>query len=319
MGGKWVWAFLAVLILAVAAVVCFGIFYGSGIIPVNTTDNSSGVLPGNETNTSITPGNSSSNSTNNQSGSGENATANHGLDAETKLRAERLTSLFENDNIELQYGYAENLGDGRGITCGRAGFCTGCGDAYEVVRLYDKKNPGNVLSGYLPELERLNIADDSSDTSGLEGFIEDWKYAANDPLFRESQDEISDKLCYNPAMDYADMIELKSNLAKAILYDTIIQHGNGDDPDSMIALLNRAEEGAGGTPKSGIDEATWLKKFLEVRRADLAHAYGEETRDEWAQSVSRVDVFSEILNAGNLELNGPIKIMAEDYRGRTIP
>src|SRR5437870_4798044 len=59
-----------------------------------------------------------------------------GLTVEQKRRAEQLTSLFENGRIELQYSYAEDLGDGRGITTGRAGFTTADGDALEVVTLY---------------------------------------------------------------------------------------------------------------------------------------------------------------------------------------
>ena len=38
--------------------------------------------------------------------------------------ADELVSAFENSTTEVQYGYAENLGDGRGVTAGRAGFTT---------------------------------------------------------------------------------------------------------------------------------------------------------------------------------------------------
>jgi hypothetical protein len=34
----------------------------------------------------------------------------------------QITSTFENSTLELQYDYVENIGDGRGITAGRAGF-----------------------------------------------------------------------------------------------------------------------------------------------------------------------------------------------------
>jgi hypothetical protein len=42
------------------------------------------------------------------------------VDAERKHRAAQITSTFENSTLELQYDYVENIGDGRGITAGRA-------------------------------------------------------------------------------------------------------------------------------------------------------------------------------------------------------
>ena len=53
----------------------------------------------------------------------------HRLTSDQKRRAEELTSIFENDTIELQYAYTEDLHDGRGITSGRVGFTTRDGDA----------------------------------------------------------------------------------------------------------------------------------------------------------------------------------------------
>ena len=102
---------------------------------------------------------------------------------EQKHRAEQITSLFENDTLELQYAYAENINDGRGITSGRAGFTTATSDAYAVVLLYAEKSPDNVLVKYLPRLKEL--AESGSDsTSGLDGYAAAWASAANDPVFR---------------------------------------------------------------------------------------------------------------------------------------
>ena len=55
------------------------------------------------------------------------AGADSGLTVVQKHRADQLISIFENGIPEIQYGYAEDLDDGRGITAGRAGFCTGWG------------------------------------------------------------------------------------------------------------------------------------------------------------------------------------------------
>jgi chitosanase len=41
---------------------------------------------------------------------------------------DQLTSLFENSTPILQYGYCEDIDDGRGLTAGRAGFTSGTGE-----------------------------------------------------------------------------------------------------------------------------------------------------------------------------------------------
>ncbi|ARX88391.1 hypothetical protein SMD44_07878 [Streptomyces alboflavus] len=69
--------------------------------------------------------------------------ADGGLSAEQRRRADQLVSVFENGTTKIQYGYAENLDDGRGVTAGRAGFTTDDGDALEVVRAYTDKKPDN--------------------------------------------------------------------------------------------------------------------------------------------------------------------------------
>ncbi|KIN28925.1 chitosanase [Bacillus subtilis] len=77
---------------------------------------------------------------------------------------------------------------------------------------------------------------------------------ANDKEFRAAQDKVNDHLYYQPAMKRSDNAGLKTALARAVMYDTVIQHGDGDDPDSFYALIKRTNKKAGGSPKDGIDE-----------------------------------------------------------------
>jgi chitosanase len=240
-----------------------------------------------------------------------------GLTPQQKRRAEQLISLSENDTIELQYGYAEDIHDGRGITAGRAGFTTADGDALKVVEIYTKKLPDNGLARFLPELRRL-AKEGSGDTSHLNGYVDAWKHAANHHAFRAAQDQVVDQEYYQPSAQYADDNGLNTALARAALYDTIIQHGDGDDPDGLPALLQRTQDEVGGTPKTGVDEKTWLRAFLKIRRADLAHAYDPTTREAWAQSVDRCDAFSQIAAESNYDLHGPIHVHTIDHDA-TIP
>lgn len=239
------------------------------------------------------------------------------LSGAKKKRAEQLTSLFENSTIALQYDYIEALGDGRGYTAGRAGFTSGTGDMFDVVKRYSKIAPASPLVHFLPRLEVLARTSDGS-IVGLDGIIPAWQAAAKDARFRAVQDTVVDVTYFAPAMRHADAVGAQLPLSRAALYDTIIQHGDGSDPDGLPALLEAARVAAGGTPKTGVDERRWLSALLVARRADLAHASDPTTRAVWAESVGRVDVLAQIASAGNYAFDGPLHVDSKDWKA-TVP
>jgi chitosanase len=222
-----------------------------------------------------------------------------GLTTDQRRRADQLTSVFENSTPTLQYAYAEDIGDGRGITSGRAGFCTGTGDALVVVKRYTARRPSNALVRFLPELRRL--ADTASArTTGLPAaaYEQAWRRAAADPTFRQVQDQVVDEMYFQPATQRADRLGLKTALAKAQLYDTAIQHG----VDGLDAIIATATKSAGGTPVRGVGERRWLRVYLAARLAVL------RADSAWADSVDRVHAYESLLAAGDLDLRGPIRV-----------
>ncbi len=236
-------------------------------------------------------------------------TATASLDSVHRLRADRLVSVFENSTIEIQYDYVEDINDGRGYTAGR-GFTTATGDVLSVTQDYLQSAPNDPLALYVPELQRLADAE-SSDTSNLQGFPDAWKAAAQTEAMKAAEDREVDRSSYEPALAHARALGIHTSLALAELYDAVVMNGDGDDADGVPALIHAATSRAGGTPKAGVSEHKWLQSFLTVRRADLAHAHDPETRKEWAKAVSRVDVFSDLLAAGNDDLDGPIHVGRE--------
>jgi chitosanase len=228
-----------------------------------------------------------------------------GLTAEQKTRAAQLISVFENDTPEIRYDYIEDLGDGRGYTAGRAGFVTNERDFLRVVENYTKEVPGNPLAVYLPRLKTLAHTHSGS-TDGLDGLPDAWKAAAGDPRFRGVQDRVTEAMYYRPALRRWNDLGGTAPLMLVVLYDTILQHGGGRDPDGLPALIRRANEAAGGSPADGVGERYWLDVFLHTRRKTLEHATNPETRDEWAESVGRCDALSQLLADGNLDFHGPI-------------
>ncbi|GGX73354.1 hypothetical protein GCM10010324_18250 [Streptomyces hiroshimensis] len=232
-----------------------------------------------------------------------------GLAPAQRRRADQLVSIFENGTPEIQYGYVENLGDGRGVTAGRAGFTTGDGDALEVIRAYTAKHPGNPLARFIPALER-SAADEGNDADALPEaeYIAAWKQAARDPDFRSVQDAQVDARYFSPAQRLADQLGLRSALARAELYDASVQHGNNSDPDGLPALVHRTSDRVGSPAQAG--ERAWLNAFFTTRLDDLRHPSNKDTQQEWATSVDRVECLRRIAATGNDNLKGPLTVTA---------
>jgi chitosanase len=240
------------------------------------------------------------------------------LPAAQKKRADMLISVFENATTELQYGYVENLGDGRGYTAGRAGFCSGCGDLLQVVEEYAKAVPHAPLAKLLPRLRE--VAKTSSDSvTGLEALPKLWADAAKDPKFCAAQDDVSDRLYYEPALKLAAKAGLKRDFSKVAIYEACIQHGTGNDADGVPAMMTAAAKIA-KTPARGGDEAKWLYQFLLIRKATLQNAHDPSTRQAWAESVGRADTMLDIFNSGNMDFKGMLTVSPYDKTtSYTIP
>ncbi|XP_054162216.1 chitosanase-like [Oppia nitens] len=238
------------------------------------------------------------------------------MTAQQKKRCEQFVSIFENDSIDIQYDYVENIHDGRGYTCGKFGFTTATGDAYELVQTYTSRKSDNPLAKYLPELKRLARLF-SNDTSHLDGFPEAWHQAVKDSQFIRAQDDVSARLTYLPAMKWAASAKITSALGKCTLYDCIIEHGDGDDGDSLGAIFNRTIALRKGVVKDADDEQYWIRAFLDMRLDDFDHPHDKINIDHqkgWHDdSVQRVYAMQTLLNQYNMDLNGPIHVKTKDH------
>ena len=218
---------------------------------------------------------------------------------------DRLVSVFENATLEIQYDYIQNLNDGRGYTAGRSGFTSATDDLLQVVTLYNKLQPNNPLSQFLPALHAVNGTDS---TAGLSGFAPLWRASIRDSYFIEAQNTINEQLYRQPARDLTNQLGLKLPLSKAAIYEAGIQHGYGDDFDSLNQIAHRASQKVGGTPSSGIDEKIWLFTFLNERKKDLLQPANKNTATEWRASADRANAMLSIYQIGNFGLEGVISI-----------
>jgi chitosanase len=212
--------------------------------------------------------------------------------------AMQLVSSAENSTLDwkAQYGYIEDIDDGRGYTGGIIGFCSGTSDMLALVRHYTKLKPGNVLEAYLPALQKVN---GTASHNGLGiGYELAWKTAAVDPVFQQAQNEERDRVYFNPAVGQAKADGLRA-LGQFAYYDAMVMHGPGNDAASFGGIRAAALKHA-RTPAQGGDESAYLDAFLDARVAAMK---SEAAHD----NVSRVETAQRLfLRAGNIDLIAPL-------------
>ncbi|SEK68491.1 chitosanase [Stigmatella aurantiaca] len=264
---------------------------------------------------------------------GENPGGTEGMTAHQKKVAEGLTSIWENDTPVIDYAYAENIHDGRGYTNGRAGFCTGTGDAILVVQCYKNLRSeanGNRLAKYMPGLTTINnrfLSTGQSQASTAEldsvgNWVSDWAASYTNTTtradFKSCQDKISDQLYYTPAMNAAKKWGLVKALSKAALYDAFINHGEWGALQFIKAAntaLGNSGQVAPAVGYNGITETAFLQKFLEKRRDTLA------SDSTWASAVDRVAAYEKARRRNNMDLATEVlnDVRARDCWGSSYP
>ncbi len=220
-------------------------------------------------------------------------------DAHAKEIAMELVASAENSTLDWknQYGFIEDIGDGRGYTGGIIGFSSGTGDMLDVVKAYTKAAPRNRLARYLPALETL-AASGSDAHAGLDGFVSDWRSTADDIQFRAAQNSIRDTEYFNPALLQAKADGLHM-LGQFAYFDAIVMHGPGADAASFGGIRSTAIKHA-RTPAQGGSETVYLQAFLAARKAVM--------RQESAHTdTSRIDTMqARFVASGNLTLMPPL-------------
>lgn len=209
-----------------------------------------------------------------------------------------LVSSAENSTVDYpkEYGYIEDIQDGRGYTAGLIGFTSATGDLLEVVEAYVALEPqDNKLASFLPALKK---AVDSDTHAGLgKPFVKAWKEAADQPAMHKAQNEIINKDYWNPAMDAA-LEDGLSVLGLYIYYDCLVVHGPGDDEDSFGGIRAQAMKNA-LPPARGGEQSVYLKSFLDAREAVMS-------KEEAHQDLSRIDVQRQFIKEKKWDLSLPL-------------
>ena len=223
-------------------------------------------------------------------------------------RMDRIISTFENSTPEIQYDYIEDIGDGRGYTAGRAGFTTATGDLLLAAERDVAIDSGSAFRTLLPVL-RERARDHDPSTLGLEALPAVWRAESDKVLFRRIQDRLVQDIYFEPVYRYAKRFKIQTILGFFCIYDAIIQHGAGRDPDGLGAMLERLQA-------QYPSEKARLLDFLRIRRETLIHPHDDATAREWKKSIGRVAVLRELVHAENFNLEGPIafRVNGGDFR-----
>ena len=219
-------------------------------------------------------------------------------------RVDQVVSVFEYGSTEVQYCTIEDIHDGRGYTAGRAGFTTATGDFYELILRYrklDKNSPFNPYESILKERAR----DMSSSVKGLEDAPLIWSKLCTTDLFKSAQDQLVEDFYKKPARLHMKDFDIKSSLGYLVFHDTILQQGDGQDPDSFNGVIAKMKT----KPAS---EKNFLIEFLKARAEILIHPHNTETGDVWKDSVDRAYALRKLVESEQFDLSQPFTLHVWD-------
>ena len=231
----------------------------------------------------------------------------------TEMQIDAIQSLVacpENSttNWPKAYGFAKWLGDGRGMTFGLVGFCSGTGDGVLVLEGTARRQPGHRLARYVAAMRKTR----GESRTGLAGLEEAVRASGADTAFREAQWEVASKLYWEFAAAYCQKRGkcaarpgpvLRSALAVGAMFDTALNHGGELSSFKHITDRMRSQEG---------DEGTWLKNFCEARRALLKSGYADL---DTSGTGDRASIWVKLVDERNWDLARPIDV-AKGYWGR---
>lgn len=223
------------------------------------------------------------------------------FDFDKKRIIKAILSVFETGTTFADYGVVTVLADGAGITYGAHQSTDGGESSLDKIVIRYIELGGVYADDLAPFLNRLeNDETTSADPNAIPAWVQSLmtileRAGDSDPLMAQAQEEVFESHYWEPAAKQADGMDLKTALAWLVCYDSTIHSGSRG-----IGIIRRRF--VEGPPSSGGDERAWVKAYLDARRQWLL------TIPHAASTVYRIDSMLALLEAGNWELNAPVKI-----------
>jgi chitosanase len=202
-----------------------------------------------------------------------------------------IVSIAENSTTRWwdNYGYCENIGDGRGMTVSLVGFCSGTGDLLWVFQQLQQINNQHPLLRYLRVLQMVN---GTNSTQHLHTLEQDLLKYQNDADWRKAVWRGILHFYWRPAMQFATGHSLHLPITKGFLFDLALHHG----ADAINRMADMVRTCAGGEA----DEQRWLMEMIAVRKNII-----QQSQD--LGPTDRCDMWYSILRANNLYLQRPLR------------
>lgn len=226
-----------------------------------------------------------------------------------------ITSIFESSSPEGRADAYQNQDSGI-VSYGKHQATLSSGNLEHVLNGYFRRSNSATSHALQQEFSsRVQQKDPSLRHDGR--FKQLLLEASQETAMAEAQDELFANNFYQPVVNRAKALGLKTALGVACLYDTRIQGG-------MDIVITAVSEKLGVSKVGGsVDETTWLRTFLDEREARL-HRLADRREAENKQldaqmlrnSTFRVTELRNLLDAGNLNLAGEFTVRGKPVRGQ---
>ena len=209
-----------------------------------------------------------------------------------------LTSIFENSTPKFEWDYCEDIQDGRGYTCGIAGFCSGTGDLVQVFQKYLDKDYNDIEARMIYKI----LQDKRKIRGGCIKYLKDtlpkWcSTHGNNENYQSAQIDVINIIYIYGSNEICNKYDLKLPISIGQIYDTCINHGI-DGAKKIIKKIDYLYPNSHTIDQ----EIDWLTLFLIERKKVLS-------RDKtWKESTDRIKVYQKLVTEKNYYLNSPINI-----------
>ena len=219
----------------------------------------------------------------------------------TRSVAWQIVSVFETGRPEGRYDAFVILADGAGISAGKKQG-TDRSDVFDaIINGYIARGGqyGPQLGRYVGRLARneSTLVDPNHWPRWVYELRDVFVAAAQDPVMRQVQDDVFDRMFWQPAVAKVEELGLRTPLAYAVIFDTMIHSG----PRGVGWMRRRF---AAKPPAGGGDERLWLRDYVQARR----HWLATHPKTALHATVYRMDLFAKLIREGNWALRTPFTV-----------
>jgi chitosanase len=221
-----------------------------------------------------------------------------------KRAAQAIVNIFETGDVRGRYGQVTLIpGDSGHLTFGRSQTTLASGNLGRLVATYCGTPNARLAPRLKPYVSQLNDRLTELDRDlRLHNLL---RATADDPVMHDVQDAFFDKTYWQPAVDQAAAIQIRSALGLAVVYDSTIHGSWGLVRDRTIDQFGHVET---------IGEENWIKAYIQTRGAWLAN----HERADLRRTTYRMTALKALADQGNWALELPLAVRGKEISLETL-